>query len=100
MTAQGAAACASEKAVIADFNSQLVTYISQFKANNTGVTTYLFDANTLFNTVLDNATAYGFVDNTSYGNTGDFWGNNYHPSPAMQTIIGQNVSSVLAGTPW
>ena len=48
------------------------------------VKTWLWDSNAAFTKVLDNPTAYGFVDNTSYGdNTNDFWGNNYHPSSAF-----------------
>ena len=38
------------------------------------VATWLWDSNAAFTLVLDDPTAFGFVDNTSYGNTGDFWG--------------------------
>lgn len=91
MLADSAADQAAEKAVIATFNSKLVTYISNFKGNNSGVRrlysilsdktkhiiqvqTWLWDSNAAFTTVLNNPSAYGFVDATSYGNTGDFWG--------------------------
>jgi hypothetical protein len=37
MVPQGTAATSLEASVIADYNSQLVTYINEFKANNTGV---------------------------------------------------------------
>ncbi|KAJ3482364.1 hypothetical protein NLI96_g7024 [Meripilus lineatus] len=53
-----------------------------------------------FGTVLDNPTKYGFVDATSYGGTGDFWGNNYHPSSAFHTILGQQIAGILNGTVW
>ena len=84
--------------------------------------TWLWDSNAAFTKVLDDPTAYGFVDNTSYGdNTNDFWGNNYHPSSASiyssryfcvlivsslasagaaQTIWGQGVAAVLNDTIW
>ncbi|EIN06932.1 hypothetical protein PUNSTDRAFT_145192 [Punctularia strigosozonata HHB-11173 SS5] len=100
MLAQSTDAQALEKTVIADFNSQLVTYVNQFKANNTGVTTWIYDANTAFTTILDSPTTYGFVDATSYGNTGDFWGNNYHPSSAAQVMFGEQVGKLLSGTVW
>lgn len=47
------------------------------------VQTYFWDSNTAFSIVLDDPQAYGFVDNTSYGNPGDFWGNNLHPSSTL-----------------
>lgn len=64
------------------------------------VQTWLWDSNAAFTTVLNDPTAYGFVDNTSYGNTGDFWGNNYHSSSAAQEIWAQDVAKVLANTIW
>ena len=36
--------------------------------------TWIWDSNSVFSMILDDPTAYGFVDATSYGNTGDFWG--------------------------
>ncbi|KAI0785774.1 hypothetical protein C8Q75DRAFT_722141 [Abortiporus biennis] len=100
MLAQDASAQALEKTVIAGFNTKLAAKISSFKANNTGVSTWLFDSNAAFTAVLDNPQANGFVDATSYGNTGDFWGNNYHPSAAAQTIFGQEIGQLLGDTVW
>jgi len=100
MLAQSTSAQSAEKTVIAGFNTKLVAKIASFKANNTGVSTWLFDSNTAFSTVLNSPTTYGFVDATSYGNTGDFWGNNYHPSAAAQTIFGSQVGQLLGSTVW
>ncbi|KAI5122325.1 hypothetical protein M0805_002492 [Coniferiporia weirii] len=100
MLAEDASAQALEKTVIAGFNSKLAGRVTQLKANNTGVSTWLWDSNAAFTQVLDDPTAFGFIDATSYGGTGDFWGNNYHSSSSAQQIWGQNVSSVLAGTVW
>jgi phospholipase/lecithinase/hemolysin len=74
MTPQGSAATSAEAAVISDFNSQLAAAVAGFKANHSGVSTFLFDAHAAFTVILDDPTKFGFVDNTSYGNTGDFWG--------------------------
>ena len=74
MLAQSTDSQALEKSVIADYNSKLITRANDFKTNNTGVTTWIWDSNSVFSTILDDPTAYGFVDATSYGNTGDFWG--------------------------
>ncbi|KAJ7224962.1 hypothetical protein B0H12DRAFT_1030704 [Mycena haematopus] len=100
MLAEPAAAQALEKTVIAGFNTKLVAQIASFKANNTGVTTWLWDSNAAFTTILNAPTQFGFVDAVSYGNTGDFWGNNYHPATAAHQIFAQQISTLLAGTPW
>ncbi|KAF7346805.1 Carbohydrate esterase family 16 protein [Mycena sanguinolenta] len=100
MLAQPASAQALEKTVIAGFNTKLAAQITSFKANNPGVTTWLWDSNTAFTTILNNPTKYGFVDAVSYGNTGDFWGNNYHPGTPAHQIFAQQISTLLAGTPW
>ncbi|KAJ6543643.1 hypothetical protein B0H10DRAFT_1371991 [Mycena sp. CBHHK59/15] len=100
MLAQAASAQALEKTVIAGFNTKLAAKIASFKANNTGVTTWLWDSNAAFTTILNAPTQFGFIDAVSYGNTGDFWGNDYHPSSAAHQIFGKEISTLLAGTPW
>ncbi|KAL5504557.1 hypothetical protein ACEPAH_7218 [Sanghuangporus vaninii] len=100
MLQQSADAQNLEKTVIAGYNSKLAARAAQLKANNTGVQKWIWDSNTAFTVILDNPTTFGFVDATSYSGTGSFWGNNYHPSSAANTIFGQNVSTVLSGTIW
>ncbi|KAI8978263.1 hypothetical protein BD414DRAFT_553943 [Trametes punicea] len=100
MLAQDASAQALEKQVIAGYNSKLAARAAAFQSANPGVKTWLWDSNTAFTTVLDDPTAYGFVDATSYGNPGDFWGNNYHPSSAAHDIWARGVAAVLNGTIW
>ncbi|KAJ6459058.1 fungal cellulose binding domain-containing protein [Mycena sanguinolenta] len=62
------------KTVIEGFNSKLTAKVKAFQAQNHGVTTWVWDAYTAFNIVLDSPQKYGFVDNSSYGEPGDFWG--------------------------
>jgi hypothetical protein len=40
----------------------------------TQVTTWIWDSNAAFTTILNSPTQFGFVDAVSFGNTGDFWG--------------------------
>ena len=57
------------------------------------VTTFLqvrhrvWESNSAFNVVLHDPTKYGFVDNTSFGQTGDFWANDFHPSSASTSRV-------------
>jgi hypothetical protein len=82
------------KAVVADFNYKLAAHISSFRGDHFGVSlakhmglislltkllcgqveTWLWDSNSAFTRVLDLPTWYGFMDMTSYGGPGDFWG--------------------------
>ncbi|KIM75765.1 carbohydrate esterase family 16 protein [Piloderma croceum F 1598] len=100
MLAQSATSQATEKAIIADFNYKLAERISAFKTNHSWVQTWLWDSNSAFTAVLNSPTSYGFVDVTSYGNPGDFWGNNYHPSSAAHDIWGKEIALLLERTVW
>ncbi|OSC98462.1 carbohydrate esterase family 16 protein [Trametes coccinea BRFM310] len=100
MIGQGATAQALLKQTIAGYNSKLAARAASFQAANPGVQTWVWDSNAAFTTVLDDPTAYGFVDATSYGNPGDFWGNNLHPSSAAHDIWARGVAAVLNNTVW
>ncbi|KAF4621138.1 hypothetical protein D9613_001150 [Agrocybe pediades] len=102
MLAQSTDAQALEKSVIATFNTKLAAKISSFKANNTGVTTFLWDSNAQFTKMLNSPTTYGFADATSYGSDPTmFWGNNYHPSTYANKFFGQEIGqNVLGKTIW
>ncbi|KIY46576.1 hypothetical protein FISHEDRAFT_75496 [Fistulina hepatica ATCC 64428] len=43
------------------------------------VQTFLWDSKAYFTEIFDEPTAYAFVNVTSYGLDGNFWGNYYHP---------------------
>ncbi|KZV76539.1 carbohydrate esterase family 16 protein [Peniophora sp. CONT] len=89
------------KSCITDFNTKLAQRASALASTHSGVKTWIYDANTAFNKVLDNPTAYGFSDATSYGGETDFWGNNLHPVSAAQVIFGNEVgNTTLANTVW
>jgi phospholipase/lecithinase/hemolysin len=74
MISQGASAQALEKSVISGYNSKLSSRVANLTSTHSGVKTWLFDSNTAFTTILNNPTAYGFADATSYGNANSFWG--------------------------
>ncbi|KAJ7627131.1 hypothetical protein FB45DRAFT_991263 [Roridomyces roridus] len=98
--ANGAADQAILKSVIDDFNTRLATHVASFKAQNSGVTTWIWDSNSVFTTILANPTAFGFVDAISFGNTGDFWGNDFHPGPEAHAIFAQDIAKQMAGSVW
>ncbi|KAJ3782457.1 hypothetical protein GGU10DRAFT_251097, partial [Lentinula aff. detonsa] len=101
MLSQSTEAQAMLKANIIDFNSQLVEFIDDFKASNAGVTTFLWDANTAFTTILDDPTAYGFIDAVSYGtDSGYFWINTLHTTSPANVYWAEGVADVLSGSVW
>ncbi|KAJ3748325.1 hypothetical protein DFH05DRAFT_1588150, partial [Lentinula detonsa] len=101
MLSQSTEAQAMLKANIIDFNSQLVEFIDDFKASNEGVTTFLWDANTAFTTILNDPTAYGFIDAVSYGtDSGYFWINTLHTTSPANVYWAEGVADVLSGSVW
>ncbi|KAJ3860998.1 hypothetical protein EV359DRAFT_74910 [Lentinula novae-zelandiae] len=101
MLSQDAQAQAMLKANILDFNSQLIEFTNDFKASNSGVTTFLWDANAAFTTILDDPTAYGFIDAVSYGtDTGYFWINTLHTTSPANVYWAEGVADVLSGSVW
>ncbi|KZP19745.1 carbohydrate esterase family 16 protein [Athelia psychrophila] len=101
MIATNATAQAENKAVILGFNKKLSAKIAEFKATHPDIRTHFWDAYTVFTTILDNPTKYGFTtDGTAFGAVGDIWGNNYHPSTALYNIIGKDIASSLKSTVW
>ncbi|KAF9070838.1 hypothetical protein BDP27DRAFT_1446714 [Rhodocollybia butyracea] len=99
MLAEPASAQAMLKANILDFNSQLVEFAENFKASNAGVTTLIWDSNTAFNTILDDPTAFGFIDAVSFGTgPGFFWINTLHTTSPANVFWAEGVADVLEGT--
>ncbi|KAJ7166386.1 hypothetical protein C8R43DRAFT_985757 [Mycena crocata] len=96
----GPATQAQLKSVIDDFNTRLASRVASFKANNTSVEIWLWDSNSVFTTILNAPTQFGFVDAVSFGNTGNFWGNNFHPGQAAHQIFAKDISTLMAGSLW
>lgn len=67
MIAQGTTATSLEKSVINTFNQKLVAAAASFMTSNAGVSAYTYDSNAKVTQILNNPTAYGLVDATSYG---------------------------------
>ncbi|PBK90474.1 hypothetical protein ARMGADRAFT_1032489 [Armillaria gallica] len=96
MLAQSTWSQETEKSVIEGFNSKLTARAASLKANHSDVTTWIWDSNAAFTAILDNPTAYGFEDATTFGDDpGVFWINNLHPTilpgPAHE-YFGQDVA--------
>ncbi|KDQ50398.1 carbohydrate esterase family 16 protein [Jaapia argillacea MUCL 33604] len=103
--------------LIADYNYQLTGFINQFKANHTDINmAELFDTQVVFNTLLDNAATFGFVNTTGYcgayiNGTANkttqvegcapvssyFWLNTLHPVYTVHDILAKSISTFLSG---
>ncbi|KAM6502927.1 hypothetical protein JOM56_002904 [Amanita muscaria] len=89
-----------ERSIIAGFNDKLQTRIDRFKGNHADVRVWHWDSHTVFTSILDDPTSYGFQDATSYGdNPSYFWGNSYHPGAAAHKIFAMHISDTLDGFP-
>ncbi|KIK56259.1 carbohydrate esterase family 16 protein [Collybiopsis luxurians FD-317 M1] len=99
LLSQSTTAQAMLKANILDFNSQLVTFANNFKATHSGVKTFIWDANAAFTTILNDPTAFGFQDATSFGDAPNFfWINTLHTTSAANVFWAEGVAQTLAGT--
>lgn len=99
MVSQGSSTTAAEKVVLDGFNTKLAAKITAWKATVSGASTYLYDSNTRLGQILDNPTAYGFQDNSTYGSaTNLVWCNNLHVSPGVHHYFATDIKTVLSGT--
>lgn len=97
MISQGASVQANEASAITTFNNALSQAAANFKAQNAGVTIYIYDTQTPFLKVINNPTAYGAANNTCFDSSGSvcIWFNNYHPGLAIQDLVAQGVAATL-----
>lgn len=63
---QGHKVVASITGALADYNNQLVTNVKSLPLRHRGVTASVFDTRPIFNTLLDNADTFGFVNSTGF----------------------------------
>lgn len=64
---QGPQMVTKVKPLIADFNQQLVDKVKGFQLEHSDVDTFtIFDSQPIFNTLLDNAQTFGFINSTGF----------------------------------
>jgi len=113
---QGFNASITMAAALADYNGQLVQYVRQFQANHTDLDQVtVFDTQPVFNTLLDNAETFGFVNITGYCGayangtpsrttqvsgcapvSSYFWLNTLHPVYTVHDILAKAISTALS----
>jgi hypothetical protein len=77
----------------------LAAYITNFTSIRPGVITSLYDANGIFQTVLNDPTKYGFKDTSSIcGNSACGWADNVHCTYAMQKIFAASMAQLLGAS--
>jgi len=113
---QGPKSVAQIKAALADYNSQLAENVRAFQAKHSDLDQVtVFDTQPIFNTLLDNANSFGFVNATGFceayenGTPGlttqtppcapvssYFWLNTLHPLFTIHNILAHAISTVLS----
>jgi len=113
---QGEKAVKSITTALADYNALLSTSAEAFKKSHTGVDQMIiFDTQPIFNTLLDNANTFGFVNSTgfcdAYQNgtpemttqvdgcapvSSYFWLNTLHPLFTIHNILAHAISTTLS----
>ncbi|KAH7915318.1 carbohydrate esterase family 16 protein [Hygrophoropsis aurantiaca] len=116
---QGPAAAAQMGTDIANYNTQLTQSVRYFEATHPDVETVtVFDTQPIFNTLLDEAETFGFVNITGYCAAYEngtptptyqvegcapvssyFWLNTLHPLFTIHNILAKAISTALSGYP-
>ncbi|EIN06989.1 hypothetical protein PUNSTDRAFT_144578 [Punctularia strigosozonata HHB-11173 SS5] len=114
---QGKSATNKISSVIKDYNSQLATSVKAFQAKHKDLDQItVFDTQPIFNTLLDNAKTFGFVNITGYCDayqngtpepttvtppcapvSSYFWLNTLHPLFTVHNILAHAISTTLSG---
>ncbi|KAJ3921154.1 hypothetical protein F5877DRAFT_36602 [Lentinula edodes] len=98
-TVGNATAAAEMKEHIALFNSALANHTIAFSEKNPNATVMTFDANAVFNNILDNAAEFGFSNITGFcictDPEGFFWYNTGHPTQAVHKLVADTLRSQL-----
>ncbi|KAH7877980.1 uncharacterized protein C8R40DRAFT_879129 [Lentinula edodes] len=98
-TVGNATAAAEMKEHIALFNSALANHTIAFSERNPNATVMTFDANAVFNNILDNAAEFGFTNITGFCTCTDpegfFWYNTGHPTQAVHKLVADTLRSQL-----
>ncbi|KAG6908756.1 hypothetical protein DXG01_003368 [Tephrocybe rancida] len=77
--------------LIANYNAQLSTTVARFRAKHRDIDQVtVFDTQPIFNTLLDNAKALGFVNATGC------WLNSLHPLFTVHDIVARGISTALS----
>ncbi|CAL1705455.1 unnamed protein product [Somion occarium] len=112
---QGPKAVASITFALADFNNQLAANVKNFQQRHRGVTASVFDTRPIFNTLLDHADTFGFVNVTGFceayqNGTPDintqippcapvssyFWLNSLHPLFTIHNTLAKAIATSLS----
>lgn len=85
---------------IAKYNAAIATRLETFKSKNSGVTAKVVDTQPLFNTALDNPTAYNSPDATCTNGDGKscLWFNEYHPGFEINLLVAKAVADAYKGS--
>lgn len=115
MLTQSNSTRALEASIIDSFNSQMAQIFNEFEATTAGVSSVFNSTSTLFinshrqvrtwiyradywlDHILDDPTAYGFQDATSYGNATDIWCNDYHLGGGVNDYIAKDLAALMKG---
>lgn len=95
--AESTATQTQEGAAVVTYNQLLQAALDTFKKSNSGITAWVYDTTTAFNTAIDNPTAYGAPDATCYNSNGVscLWYNNYHPGQAIHKLVATGIAGVV-----
>jgi len=93
------------KTDISDFNTQFLAAVNNFKSTHSGVTTFFWDSNAAFTTVLNNPTAFNFTNIVGFPGSRAapapfFWLSDFTPGVLSHEIWAKDIAAVLGNAIW
>lgn len=89
----------TQGAAVDTYNKLLASKVDAFKANNSGVTAWVFDTAAPFNEAINNPKINGALNENFYNGDGTscLWFNNYHyhPGQAIHKLVAAGVATLV-----
>ena len=77
------------------WNSYLQTVVKEFLEGHSEAITAIYDVASVFTSVLDDPTKFGFKDSTDWGDENCVWDDALHPTSKMHHIIAEEFVKVI-----
>ena len=77
------------------WNSYLRTVVQEFREGHSGAIAVIYDVASVFTSVLEHPTNFGFKDSTDWGDENCVWNDALHPTSKMHQIIAEEFVMVI-----
>jgi phospholipase/lecithinase/hemolysin len=81
---------------VREWNARLSNHTSEFRTTHPKANVAIYNADTLFNKIMDDPNGYGFIDTTSHcKEEGCMWADTLHPTWGVHRILAADIAHSL-----